>query len=341
MRYITLLMLLLVVACDNGSQHAVQQVQPVKCVTATRLKVIRRDFAALTTADDAVTLAFKLSGRVTDVPVAKGMSVSRGELLAKLDSRDVELRLDAAQAAYNEAQSRLRRAERLLSHDAISEQEVEALRSAEAQARSVLNNVRSELNDTRIVAPFAGVVERVYVDAYQRVASGEPVVRIVDPESSTVGFTAPESLVDVLADTATRYVVVIDAYPAVEFTAVVKSFARTSSDALGFPVSLRLTDVDRAKYRVSPGMTCLASVLTPEHDSHAVVLPLTAIYAPVGEGDYVWVVKHGRVMLREVALGSPTGRDKVAVLSGVEVGDSVVVAGVYKLSEGQRVRIMN
>lgn len=339
MRYFFIpLLSALLVACHAPNGEKESPPQPVKCTTAEPLRSLNRNFAALSTADDAVNLAFKLSGRVVDIPVAKGMAVKEGELLARLDSRDVELQLSAARAAYDEAVSRLNRAERLLEHNAISEQEVESLRNAAVQAEAAKDNAESLLADTRIVAPFDGVVERTYVDAFQRVASGETIVRIVKPQSTTVGFTAPESLVPVLSNQATRYSVVFDAYPEVYFTAVIKSFARTSSDALGFPVSLRLTDV--GNYAISPGMTCIA-IVTVEEDSTAVVLPLSAIYAPVGSYDSVWVVDaEGRVERRRVTLGSLTGNADVVVLSGVEAGESVVTAGVYQLTEGERVKVI-
>lgn len=337
-RYLPLLLSL--VACGAPSNDG-DAPQPVKCVTASRSEYVSRDFAALSTADDAVNLAFKISGRVVDIPVAKGVSVRRGELLARLDDRDVELQLAAARAAFNEARSRLARAQRLLEHGAISEQEVESLESAVAQASSAYSNAQDLLADTRIVAPFDGVVERTYVDAFQRVASGETVVRIVNPVSTTVSFTAPESLVTLLGDATTHFRVIFDAWPDTPFVAVIKSFARTSSDALGFPVSLRLIDVNTRKYNITPGMTCVVTVTTPESDRDAVVLPLVAIYAPVGEGSYVWVVDDDSVVhCNRVVLGSLAGRDSVVVLQGVDVGDKVVVAGVYRLYDGERVHVI-
>lgn len=342
MRY-TLLMFLLcaLVACRGGGKQPDDVVQPVKCVVAKPLHSITRDFAALSTADDAVNLAFKLSGRVVDVPVAKGMSVTEGQLLARLDSRDVELQLSAAKAAYDEALSRLRRAERLLEHDAISEQEVEALQNAVAQSLTLYENAEQTLQETRITAPFGGVVEYVAVDVFQRVASGETILRLVKPESNTVSFTAPESLISSLSLSTTHFYVLFDAYPNIPFDAVIKSFARTSSDALGFPVSLRLIDVDRARYRISPGMTCIAVVSVAEEDSHAVVLPLTAIYAPVGDYDSVWVVGDDDcVERRRVTLGGLTGSSDVVVLEGVKAGERVVSAGVYKLTDGEVVKVV-
>lgn len=329
------------VSCSGRHDNHERRPKPVKSVVAQSVKYVTRDFAALSTADDAVTLAFKLSGRLVDVPVAKGMHVAKNQPLAELDSRDIQLQVEALRSAYNEVKSRLKRARRLLEYNAISTQEVESLESSLAQAESAYNNALDMLADSRIVAPFDGVVERVYVDTYERVSSGQAIVRIVRPRSTSVGFTAPEYLLSALENPTTKYFVLFDAYKGVEFNAVMKSFARTSSDALGFPVSLRLTDVDTLRYDISPGMTCIAKIAILESDSTAVSLPLTAIYAPIADEDYVWVIgDDNHVEMRRVRLGELTGNSSVVVLEGITPGERVVTAGVYHLSNGEKVRLL-
>ena len=340
MRSFFILLSLCIVAC-GGETPTQRKPKPVKSVVVKRVEYLTREYAALSTADDAVTLAFKVAGRVVDVPVAKGMSVKRGELLAQLDKRDMELHVEATLSAYREVESRLKRAERLLKHNAISAQEVESLRNSLTQSLSAYRNALDMVADSHILAPFDGVVERVYVDTYERVSSGQAIVRIVRPRSTTVGFTAPEYLLSYLAQPSTRYRVTFDAYKDSPFNATIKSYARTSSDALGFPVSLRLVDVDTTRYNISPGMTCIASVVIVESDSEAVAVPLTAIYAPVGGEDYVWVVGgDDRVERRRVTLGELTGESSVIVLSGLRSGERVVSAGVYHLTNGERVRLL-
>jgi multidrug efflux pump subunit AcrA (membrane-fusion protein) len=72
------------------------------------------------------------------------------------------------------------------------------------------------------------------------------------------------------------------------------------------------------------------------------VLPLTAIYALAEGGVYVWVVgSDDMVERRAVVLGDVVGRDRVVVLSGVKEGERVVSAGVYRLQEDERVKILN
>ena len=341
MRSFFILISLLFVACGGAEPASSRKAKLVKSVVARRVEYLSRDYAALSTADDAVTLAFKVAGRVVDAPVAKGMSVKRGTLLAQLDKRDVELQVEATLSAYREAQSRLERAERLLEYNAISAQEVESLRNALTQSLSAYRNALDMVAETRIVAPFDGVVERVYVDTYERVSSGQPIVRIVQPRSTTVGFTAPEYLLSYLALPTTRYRVTFDAFKDTPFNATIKSYARTSSDALGFPVSLRLVDVDTARYNISPGMTCVATVVIVESDSEAVSVPLTAIYAPVGGDDYVWVIGSDNIVeKRRVVLGELAGEHSVIVEHGLKSGERVVSAGVYHLTNGERVRLL-
>jgi RND family efflux transporter MFP subunit len=335
------LALLVLCSCSHKEKPPTEPIQSVKCTTAKHIRFEQRDFAALTTADDAVNLAFKISGRVVDIPIAKGQQVKRGELLAELDKRDVELQVNAAKASYTEALQRLERGQRLIEHNAISKQEYESLQSSAEQAKSTYENSLDLLADTRILAPFDGIIERTYVDTYERVSSGQTIVRLVNPISTTVGFTAPESLIAILDLNTTHFEVEFDAWPKVRFEAKIKSFARTSSDALGFPVSLRLVNVDNDKYKISPGMTCIAIVITPERNARTMLLPLTAIYAPLSGGEYVWVIDNdNRVHLRKVEINRLAGSDSVEVVSGIEEGENVVTAGVYKLHNNQEVRII-
>ena len=331
---------LILCSCNHSENTPTESPQSVKCTTAKLISFEQRDFAALTTADDAVNLAFKISGRVINIPIAKGQHVKRGELLAQLDKRDVELQVNTAKATYTESLQRLERGQRLIKHNAISKQEFESLQSSAEQAKSAYENSLDLLADTRIVAPFDGIIERSYVDTYERVNSGQTSVRLVNPVSTTVGFTAPESLITYLDQPSTIFEVEFDAWPDVKFEAKIKSFARTSSDALGFPVSLRLVNIDSGKYKISPGMTCIAIVIIPEKQSK-ILLPLTAIYAPMTGGEYVWIIDNeSRVELRKVEINKLYGSDSVEVLSGVSVGDKIVTAGVYKLHENQLVRII-
>ena len=299
----------------------------------------------MSTPDDAVTLAFKISGQVAGVPVSKGDRANKGALIAELDPREVRLAVDADRSAYDEASSQLQRMKRLLAHEAISMQEYEAANTRYAQKKAAYENSLSLLADTKIRAPFEGVIEAVYVDTYERVNSGQPIAKLVNPATTTVSFTVPESAIHLLELPSTRYFVRFDNYRGVRFDAVLKNYAKTSADASGFPASLTLKDGDPARYPIAPGMSCTITMqISPLADpaAGAVSLPLTAVYAPASGGTGVWVVDDDdRVRLHEVTLGEPFGTDRILIDRGVKAGERVVTAGVYRLKEGERVRILN
>ena len=279
----TLFILLALCGCGRR-QPAPETVRPVKVVTASGAGVIDKDFAGMATPDDAVNLAFKLSGQVLDVPVSQGESVKKGALLAELDPRDIQLQVSADRSAYEEARSQLQRMQRLLEHEAVSQQEFEASRTRYAQARSAYDNSLDMLKETKLRAPFASVVERKYVDNYERVQAGQTIVRVVNPVTTQVQFTLPESALPLLASQSTRFEVEFDNYRGVKFPAVLKDYAKTSSDASGFPVSLRLTNADPGRYPVSPGMSCTITMQSADPVPDAVSLPVSAIFAPAEGG---------------------------------------------------------
>ena len=191
-------------------------------------------------------------------------------------------------------------------------------------------------------APFAGVIERTYVDTYQRVTAGQTILRLVNPVSTTVEFTMPERSLWLLSDSVTRYVVRFDNYPDIRFSARLDTYAKTASDASGFPVALKISKTESEKYGISPGMTCRVTLRAVDNSPQGVAVPLSAIYAPSEGGSYVWVVMaDDTVERRAVVLGDIFGQGMVSVISGVGVGEKVVVAGVYHLKNGQRVKIIN
>ena len=155
---------LLLCLASCGGHHAEEGDTPrsVKVAKAQSVSYVDRDFAGMSTADDATMLAFKLSGQVLSVDVGKGDFVRRGELLAQLDPRDVELQVASDRSQYERATSQYERMRRLLDRNAVSQQEYEAAEAAYIQAQSTYENSRDLLSETKLRAPFDGVIEHKY-----------------------------------------------------------------------------------------------------------------------------------------------------------------------------------
>ncbi len=334
---------LLICSCSSGERTTSVRstTRPVKSVIAAPSNYIEREFAALSTPVDAVNLAFKVSGQVISIPLATGELVSGGEVVAQMDRREFELQLSADRANYEQSRSRLERAERLLQHEAISQQEVESAESEFKRAEAAYENAKENLLETSLRAPYNAIVELTYVDVFQRVQAGERIIRIVTPTSNQVSFTLPESSLNAIRDPKTEFNVHFDNIPNVEFMASIKEYAQTSSDASGFPVTLQFENSDESRYRISPGMSCIVTMITPQSDNDTVMVPLSSIYAPTSGGTFVWVIgSDGRVSMRSVNIEAPVGRSSVVISGALTSGERVVTAGIYQLREGQRVKVI-
>ncbi len=343
--FVAISTLALAVSCvggDSGEQQSQNPtIRPVKVEVARSTHYVERDFAALSTPMMAVNMAFKISGQIANTPVVTGELVEEGGVLSRIDPRDVELQLVSDKSNYDQARSSYDRARRLFLQEAVSLQEVERMESNYLSAKSKYENTQEMLSETTIKAPFRALVERVYVDDFQRIQAGEPIVRIVTPTTTKVEFTLPEGSLTAMENPDTRFKVRFDNIENISFDAKVTEYARSSTDASGFPVSLEVEVSEAEQYSISSGMSCIVTMITPQRDGRAIILPLSAIYSPTSGGTYVWVVdSNDRVVRRSVTLDEPTDKSSVVVKSGVKSGERVVTAGIYQLTENQRVKIL-
>ncbi len=342
MKQLTLLFIILLLYSCGRAATATTEVRPVKSTIAEQISYINKDFVGMAAPANAVNLAFKVSGQILDTPVSTGQRVAKGELLADLDPRDFELAVSADKSAYEQASSRLNRSERLLEREAVSRQEYESALASYVQAKSIYENSKEVLEQTALRAPFAAVVEKIYVDPFERVQSGQTILRIVEPLTSEVKFTIPESSLSTIALPSTRFWVRFDNYRDVSFAAQLADYAVTTSDAAGFPVKIIVENPDPALYPIVPGFSCTVTIQSEEPTSGAISLPLSAIYSPVQGGTYVWIVgSNDRVERREVTLGELYSSNRVIVTHGVKSGERVVVAGVYQLQDGSKVKLIS
>lgn len=110
-------------------------------------------------------LAFNVPGQIVAFPVAEGEAVAAGELIAQLDPVSFETRLSAARAEFDKATADHERARALWERSkAVPRAEVDQKRTAQEVARSSFAAARKDLDDTRLTAPFAGVIARRFVE---------------------------------------------------------------------------------------------------------------------------------------------------------------------------------
>ena len=182
---------LIVTSCGQKKGEDIPLVRPVKTATVSSQSVILKDFSGMVEAVEYVKLAFRVSGQIIDLPVVEGQRVRKGQLIAAIDPRDISLQYAADKAAYETAAAQVERNKRLLGRQAISLQEYEISVANYQKAKSAYELSTNNMRDTKLLAPFDGSIEKRLVENYQRVNSGEGIVRLVNTQKLRIKFTDP------------------------------------------------------------------------------------------------------------------------------------------------------
>ncbi len=290
-----------------------------------------------------VDLGFEVSGQLQERAVVVGDIVEAGAIMARLDPRDFQNLLARAKAERDRAQAQLGRVAEAAASGAVSRQDLDDARARFNQSQAQVRIRQKAVDDSRIVAPFDGVVSQTFVDNFQNVQVKQPVIRFLDVSTIEMVINIPEdriNLVRYVTDVRVRF----DAIPGVEIPATIKEVGNEASAATRtYPITLSMKPP--AGVDVKPGMAgeATAKVNLPDSRPAGIEIPTAAIFSPddvEGGKTFVWIVDEETqtVDRREVATGEITLRGGTLV-TGIEPKERVVIAGVSYLRGGQKVRI--
>ena len=319
---------------------AAAQVRPAKLVEVSaadnRFTV---NLPAVFEASATAELAFQAAGRVESIAVREGQAVTMGAEIARLDRRDMQTELAAAEARHEAADIEFRRAERLIAEDAISRAVYEQRRTQLEIALSALEASRKRLDDSVLRAPFDGVVAAVHIEAFQNVAPQAPAAILQSSGAAQAVAQAPAALIANSGRVeASEAVVLLDAAPGVAMPGELYSLS-ARADPTGQTFEARVAFEPPEGVVVLPGMTgAVRAELTIAGAGDRLSVPIGALFS-VGGNQYVWVVDTDAMTVsrRPVAVGEGVG-ESLPILDGLSEGETVVAAGVSLLHEGMQVR---
>ena len=338
---------LVITSCGHKKGEDPPLIRPVKTATVSSQSVIHKDFSGMVEAVEYVKLAFRVSGQIINLPVVEGQRVRKGQLIAAIDPRDIALQYAADKATYETAAAQVERNKRLLGRQAISLQEYEISVANYQKAKSAYELSSNNMRDTKLSAPFDGSIEKRLVENYQRVNSGESIVQLVNTQKLRIKFTIPDDYLYLLRAKDVTFKVEFDTYKGKIFNARLEEYLDISTDGTGIPVTIIIDDptFDRSIYDVKPGFTCnikLASDIAPFIEEKMMNIPLSAVFGESGDKKtYVWIINNDKVSRREVTVYSPTGEANLLISKGVYPGETIVIAGVHQLVEGQTIKVIN
>jgi len=279
-----------------------------------------------------------------------GSHVEKGELLAEIDTPEIDQQLAQAVAARQQAQSSLdlakssmARWEGLRAKDAVSQQELDERRSADAQAGANLaaaeanvERLRQLEGFKRVVAPFAGVITRRNVDVGDLIEAGSgpngrPMFQLAQTDPLRVYVNVPQSYAQLIKQ-GQKVVVTQAELPGQNFGGeIARTSASIDTVTRTMQIEVALSNRDGV---LLPG--ALVQVSLPLRASRSLVIPSNALMFR-GEGMRVAVVDaDNRVHLRSISIGRNYGQT-VEVLDGLTSTDKLVLNPSDSIAEGDQV----
>ena len=303
----------------------------------------------------------KIIGRVVELRVDEGDTIAEGDIIAVLDSEDLQASVNLAEASLNEARARLADAEREFARQAdlvedqltsralydaaITRREVALAQVGTAEAR--LNAARAQLDYTIVRAPIDGVVIERNIEVGEMVAPGGftsqqstgSIVRIADQTSLEVEADINESYIARL-QLGQRASIRVDAVPDFDYSGSLRQIVPTA-DRQRAVVQVKVS-IDNRDERLVPDMSCTVTFLEEGVDDAELVQPPKLLVPEEavqysGGAAFLFQVDEGLLRRVRVTLGA-TSDGRVEVLEGVRGGETIVSRDVASFEDGQRVR---
>jgi len=159
---------------------------------------ITREFPGKLLPAHQSNLAFEIPGKINVINVDIGDAVKKGQILAELDNREATAQLQQAKAKYDLALQILNRYKDLRSEGHISIQDLDNANSEELIAKSQYEFYKVKLEQTKLTAPFDGVIQNRYLDTGSVINGGIPIVEILGSKNVEAHISIPLKYIDKL-----------------------------------------------------------------------------------------------------------------------------------------------
>ncbi|MEM7412867.1 MAG: efflux RND transporter periplasmic adaptor subunit [Myxococcota bacterium] len=361
------LCLTMALACE---EEAALEREVIRSVVTTRIEAPgerrKRVFSGTAQSRDRTELSFQVSGKIQAIHHGTGDQVPAGTLIAELEPTDFDLALREARAASSQAaaearnaSANYRRVRALYEREGVSREELDQARTAEettqANASVASNRVRQaeqQLAYTKLYTPSDGAISAVPADAGENIQAGEPVAIFQTGGPPEVIIAMPENLIPAVNEDD-PVEVGFDAFPDARYDAVVREVGIAPDEGgTTYPVTVQI-DADWAQIR--PGMSADVAFSFALDEQDAVILPVGAVGRD-RSGHYVFVVepeaeaetqtetarleRFGTTRKRYVEVAEIVD-EGIALRDGVRGGERIVIAGVPRVQDGLRVRILD
>jgi HlyD family secretion protein len=299
-------------------------------------------------ADKQSKITPKISGKVVRLNFDVGDRVKRGDVLAVLESSNLQAQLDEANAALADSQREYARQSALWKQGVTSKALLDSAEAKLQASRARVDGIRISMGDMVVRAPFDGTIATKNTEVGEVISSvtmgqiagtlpAGAICTIVDLNTLEVVADVNESNISQLHEGQPAEVTV-DAFPNQKWKGLLRQIIPTADRAKAI-VQVKVKILDPSE-RLLPEMASTVSFLQTErtseelHEPQKIWIPESAI----ADGNVAVVDKENRVHLKPVQRGAAREK-RVEITAGIREGDRIVTEKVDELKDGQLVRL--
>ena len=318
------------------TEQLVKQKQPprVRVIPATKSNISKTlELTGSVEPYRIALLASPAEGPVADVRVREAARVTTGESLLSIGrKKGVDALIVSLREELKKEEDNLRRTRQLVESQALPGEQLDQARAAYEKVHALLIKAEETALDYTIKAPWAGVVSQVKVKEGEFVAPRAVLLEMYDPASLVIRASIPEKhAAKVRAQM--RVDVRLDAYP----DTVIPGRIERVYPYLDSRLRTRTVEIALDKsVDLLPGMFARLT-LSLDRAEDVVVVPLEALTS-TPKGQVVFVFEEGKATARMVKTGIEA-ENRIEIISGIQPGDKVIIAGNEKLKNGAEVRL--
>ena len=284
--------------------------------------------------DEEVDLSFETSGKITDIFFSEGTLVKKGQLLEKINDRQLQAQLDRLEAQMPLAEDRVFRQNALLQRDAVSKEAYEQVKTELATLNADIENVKANIDMTELRAPFDGILGLRQVSTGTYASPSTIIAKLTKITPLKVEFAVPERYAKQIRK-GTKLTFKIEG-KLEAFNAEVYA-TESSIDPSTHTLTVRALYPNRNR-ELLPGR--YADIELKQNEiKDAIAIPSEAIVPEMGKNK-VFVYRSGKAEPVDVTIGLRTEAE-VQIVKGLAIGDTIITSGTLQLRKGMPVILDN
>ena len=316
---------------EVGVQAAANEVKDVSILEVTESSFINYlEVQGKIDAEENVQVNPQAPGVVTAVYAKIGQNVSRGQVLAQIDDKVLRQNIEELQTQLELATTLFQRQKNLWDQKIGTEVQFLNAKTQKDAAERRISTLRSQISMYKIKSPISGTIDAMDLKVGQAVSPGMSSIRVINANNLKAKALIAESYAGRVNQGDDVQIIL----PDVPDTVTAKiSFAAKAIDLVSRSFNVEIKLPSNRNYR--PNMLAVLKIVDYRNDK-ALIIPVNAIQK-AENGDYLFTSENGKAMRVTIQVGKVSD-GKAEILSGLKVGDKVIIAGTEGLNIGDIVK---